>query len=196
MVLQYVEPNSPAAKVGIQAGDVVTSVEGHVVKSGSDLVDPITQTPIGNQVHIVYMRGGVQHEADATVEDRAKLFPDRVPSYDDSDTPSEPAEAAPVGFGMRVDEIGSEGTRRSDFQNNRGAVVVEVDPATFAEDVGFMRGDLIQEINHQPVKSADDYRKLIANMKPGEDVVFKVLRHADNERMLTIFLAGIVPQMH
>ena len=196
MVLQYVEPNSPAAKVGIQAGDVVTSVEGHVVKSGSDLVDPITQTPIGNKVHIVYMRGGVQHEADATVEDRAKLFPDRVPSYDDSDTPSEPVEAAPVGFGLRVDEIGSEGTRRSDFQNNRGAVVVEVDPATFAEDVGFMRGDLIQEINHQPVKSADDYRKLIANMKPGEDVVFKVLRHADNERMLTIFLAGIVPQLH
>ena len=196
MVLQYVEPNSPADKVGIQAGDVVTSVEGHVVKSGSDLVDPITQTPIGNKVHIVYMRGGAQHEADATVEDRAKLFPDRVPSYDDSEAPSEPVEAAPVGFGLRVDEIGSEGTRRSDFQNNRGAVVVEVDPATFAEDVGFMRGDLIQEINHQPVKSADDYRKLIATMKPGEDVVFKVLRHADNERMLTIFLAGIVPQLH
>jgi serine protease Do len=193
IVLQYVEPNSPAAKVGIQAGDVVTSVGGHPVKSGSDLVDPITQTPIGSKVHIVYMRAGVQHTADATVEDRAKLFPDRVPSYDDSETPSEPA---PAGFGLRVDDIGSQGTRRSDFLNNHGAVVIEVDPATFAEDVGFMRGDLIQEINHQPVKSAQDYRKLIADLKPGEDIVFKVLRHADNERMLTIFLAGIVPQMH
>ena len=130
------------------------------------------------------------------MEDRAKLFPDRVPSYDDSETPAVPAEAAPVGFGLRVDEIGSLGTRRSDFQNNRGAVVVEVSPVSFAEDVGFMRGDLIEEINHQPVKSAEDYRKLIADRKPGEDVVFKVLRHADNERMLTIFFAGIVPQMH
>ncbi len=196
MVLQYVEPGSPAAKVGIQAGDVVTSVDGRPVKSGSDLVDPITQTPIGNKVHIVYIRGGMKHEADAMVEDRAKLFPDRVPSYDDDQTPSQPAEAAPAGFGLRVADIGTNGTRRSDFQNNSGAVVAEVDPATFAEDAGFIRGDLIQEINHRPVNSAADYRKLVAELKPGQDVVFKVLRHADNERMLTIFLAGVVPQLH
>src|SRR6266566_4631311 len=56
MVLQYVEPGSPADKAGIQPGDVVTSVNGKPVKSGSDLVDPITQTTVGNKVHILYMR--------------------------------------------------------------------------------------------------------------------------------------------
>jgi serine protease Do len=196
MVLQYVEPNSPAAKVGIEAGDVVTTVDGHPIKTGSDLVDPITQTPIGGKVHIVYLRSGVQHEADPVVEDRAKLFPDRVPSYDDGETPSQQAEPAPAGLGLRVEDIGADGTRRSDFQNNRGAVVTEVYPATPAEDAGFVRGDLIQEINHQPVASAADYRKVVAGLKPGENVVFKVLRHADSDRMLTIFLAGVVPQPH
>jgi serine protease Do len=195
MVLQYVEPGSPAAKAGIQPGDVVTTVNGKPVKSGSDLVDPITQTEVGSKVHIIYMRGGVQHEADVIVEDRAKLFPDRVSSYGDEQTPAQPAQVVPADLGLRVEDIGTNGTRRADFLNNRGAVVSGVDPATFAEDVGFVRGDLIQEINHQQVSSAADYRKQMAALKPGEDVVFKVLRHADNERMLTIFLAGIVPQL-
>jgi len=195
MVLQYVEPGSPAAKAGIQPGDVVTTVNGKPVKSGSDLVDPITQTTIGNKVHILYMRGGEQHEADVTVEDRARLFPDRVSSYEDEQAPAQPAQVVPADLGLRVEDIGTNGTRRSDFLNNRGAVVSAVDPATFAEDVGFTRGDLIQEINHQQISSAADYRKLMAAMKPGQDVVFKVLRHADNERMLTIFLAGLVPQL-
>jgi len=196
MVLQYVEPDSPAAKAGIEAGDVVTTVNGKPVKSGSDLVDPITQTTIGNKVHVIFMRGGVQHEADVVVQDRAKLFPDRLASSGDEQTPSQPAAVVPADFGLRVEDIGANGTRRSDFQNNHGAVVTEVDPASFAEDAGFMRGDLIQEIDHQQVGSVADYRKLTAALKPGKDVVFKVLRHADNERMLTIFLAGIVPQSH
>src|SRR5579884_4158576 len=196
MVLQYVEPDSPAAKAGIEAGDVVTSVNGKTVKSGSDLVDPITQTPVGTKVHIVYMRGGTQHDAEVTVEDRAKLFPDRVSSLNDDQVPAQPAQAPPADFGLRVDDVGSNGTRRADFRDSRGAVVSEVDPATFAEDVGFMRGDLIQEMNHQRVNSAADYHRLAGGLKAGQDVVFKVLRHADNERMLTIFLAGIVPQLH
>src|ERR1700730_2869469 len=150
IVLQYVEPGSPAAKAGIQPGDVVTTVNGKPVKSGSDLVDPITQTAVGNKVHIVYMRSGVQHETDVTVEDRARLFPDRVASYEEDDqTPSRPAAVVPADLGLRVEDIGANGTRRSDFQNNHGAVVAEVDPATFAEDVGFMRGDLIEEIDHR-----------------------------------------------
>ncbi len=194
MALQYVEPGSPAAKAGIQAGDVVVSVNGKPVKSGSDLVDPITQSTVGNKIHLVYMRGGVQHEADVIVEDRAKLFPDRVSSYEEEQAPPQPAQVVPADFGLRVEDVGANGTRRSDFLNNRGAVVSQVDPATFAEDAGFLRGDLIQEINQQPVNSSADFRRLMAALKPGQDVVFKVLRHADNERMLTIFLAGMVPQ--
>ena len=105
MVLQYVEPDSPAAKAGIEAGDVVTGVNGKPVKSGSDLVDPITQTPVGTKVHIAYLRGGTAHEADVTVEDRAKLFPDRLSSLHEDQPPAQPAHARPTASLSPSDEL-------------------------------------------------------------------------------------------
>jgi serine protease Do len=74
-----------------------------------------------------------------------------------------------------------------------GAVVTEVEPATFAEDVGFARGDVIVEINHTPIKSLADYRAQMAKLQPGADVLFRVARRSDADRTLTLFLAGSIP---
>jgi hypothetical protein len=44
-----------------------------------------------------------------------------------------------------------------------------------------------------PINGLADYRREIAQLKAGQDVLFKVARHADNDRVLTLFLAGAVP---
>ncbi len=79
------------------------------------------------------------------------------------------------------------------MSNVTGVVVTEVEPASFAEDVDFARGDVITEMNHVPVTSLADYRTQLAKLKPGDDILFKVARHGDNERVLNLFLAGTVP---
>jgi len=71
--------------------------------------------------------------------------------------------------------------------------VSEVEPASFAEDLLFTRGDVITEINRQPINSVADYRAAVSKLKPGDDVVFKVLRRQDGDRMLTVYLSGKVP---
>ena len=73
-----------------------------------------------------------------------------------------------------------------------GAVITEVEPASFAEDVGFARGDVITEINHVPVLSLADYHTQMSRLKPGEDVLFRVARHSDNGSLM-LYLAGTVP---
>jgi serine protease Do len=197
MVLQSVEPGSPAAKAGIQPGDVVTTVNDHPVKMGSDLVDPIAQTPVGGKVRIIYMRNREQHEATVTVEDRAKLFPDRSASNGDEQAPR-PGQTvlAPVDFGLHVEDVAVQRSRRASLQGEHGVIVTEVAPASFAEDLGFIRGDLIQEINHMAVNSSAEFQKSLAALKPGQEVVFKVSRRADNERTLEILLAGVMPAAH
>src|SRR3982074_3079068 len=75
VVIEGVEPGSPAEKAGLKGGDVITSVNGSPVKSGNDLVNPISLAPIGSRVKLSYVRDRSQKEAVATVEDRTRVFP-------------------------------------------------------------------------------------------------------------------------
>jgi len=43
------------------------------------------------------------------------------------------------------------------------------------------------------IRSQAEYRQALSNLRPGQDVVFKVLRRGDGDRLLTIFLAGVIP---
>ena len=72
-------------------------------------------------------------------------------------------------------------------------LVSEVEPTSFADDIGFTAGDVVSEVNGQSVTSVDDYRRVIAKLKPGENVVFKVLRRSLTDRVMTVFLPGVVP---
>src|ERR1700735_4872008 len=75
IVIERVEPGSPADKAGLQAGDVITDVNGQAVHTGADLVNPIAQTPIGQSVELKYVRNKQALDAKLTVADRSKLFP-------------------------------------------------------------------------------------------------------------------------
>ncbi len=188
IAIEAVEPGSPAEKAGLQAGDVITKVNGNAVHTGNDMVNPIAQTPIGSKVHIDYVRDRKEHEASLTVEDRTKVFPGRVGSNE-----GQPGESAPGEFGLRVEELTPERARRAGMEGQRGVMVTEVEPAGFADDVGLARGDVIVEVNHEVINTAGDFRRSISKLKTGQNVVFKVMRRQDSERVLTVFLAGVVP---
>ncbi len=188
IVVEAVEPGSPADKAGLQPGDVVTNVNGQPVKTGSDLVNPIAQTPVGQSVQIRYVRNKQTHEVALTVADRSKVFPQTA-----GNTEEGRGEVEPVQFGLHVEDLNPEIARRLGMEKYQGVVVTEVDPASFAEDIGFARGDVIVEVNHASVASLSDYRREMGKLKAGQDVLFKVARRADSERVLTLFLAGAVP---
>ncbi len=188
VVIMGVEPGSPAEKAGLKGGDVITSVNGKPVKSGNDLVNPIAQAPIGSKVKLDYVRDRAQKETSAVVEDRTRVFPTQAGRMGDSQ-----GEGAPAEFGLRVESLTPERASRVGMDGQRGVLVTDVDPASFADDLGFGRGDVIAEINHEPVGTLDDYKRTIAKLKPGQNVVFKVLRHGDNDKTFTVFLPGVVP---
>jgi S1-C subfamily serine protease len=80
------------------------------------------------------------------------------------------------------------------MEGMKGVIVTDVDPASFAsDDLGFTRGDVIAEVNHEAVSTVDEYRAVVKKLKAGDNVVFKVLRRQDSDRILTVFLSGVVP---
>src|SRR3979490_2857402 len=118
IVLQRVESGSPAEKAGLQSGDVITSVNGEPVHNGSDLVNPIASTAVGNNIHVTYVRDKKEHEASLTVADRTKIFPDHAANGGNSEN-----GPTPVEFGLRVEDLGTDRARRAGFEDMKGVLV-------------------------------------------------------------------------
>jgi serine protease Do len=188
IVIEGIEPNSPAAKAGLKPGDVVTSVNGQPVHTGSDLVNPIAQTPIGHTVKLGYVRDHKSYQVNLKVADRTQIFPQL------SEQREPQPEQSSARYGLRVEELTPTLASRLGIPTQHGVIVSEVDPASFAEDVGFARGDVIVEINHVPIAGLSDYKQEMGKVKAGQDILFEVLRRADTDNPLTLFLAGVVPE--
>ncbi len=183
IILESVEPGSPADKAGLQAEDVVTAVNGKAVRTGTDLVDPITHTAIGENVRITFVRNKVKKETQVSVADRAKLFPETASREE------EPEETGPAVMGLRVEELTPQIMRQLSMEGRSGVVVSQVEPGSFAEDIGFIRGDVVSEVNGQPVASVAQFSRAIDKLEQRQDVMFKVHRRGQ-DRSLTLFLAG------
>jgi serine protease Do len=189
IVVEAIEPGSPAEKVGLQPGDVITDINGQPVHTGADLVNPIADTAIGDSVQVRYIRNKQSKEVSLLVADRSKIFPQTAQTAEDQpdqqDTPGQ--------FGLHVEDLTPDLAHKLGMGKITGVVVTEVEPATFAEDIDFVRGDVIVEINHVPITNMTDYKAQMAKLHAGEDVLFKVARRGDADRVLTLFLAGAVP---
>ena len=181
---------SPADRAGLKVGDTIVSVDGKPVKNGDELVADIAGRKPGSQVALGYVRNGKKEQATVTVADRAKLFASRLGEDDEGGEGTAPKQSK---LGVIVHPLTPEMADRLNVPSDKGVVVQDVKPGSFADDVGLTRGDIILEINKQPVNSEDDFDRIQANLKSGQDVVFLVRQRGGGRNAGTIFLAGTLP---
>jgi serine protease Do len=189
VMIGQVDKDGPAAKAGLRAEDVITKVNGKPVKTGNDLVDPITRTPVGNKVEITYVRDKLAHTISVPVGDRSKITPEEAKNNEDA------APMAPVQdqFGLHVGNLTTDEAKEIGIDANKG-VIVKRQPAaaSFGEDLAFRQNDVILSVNGQPVSNMADYQKIVSTLKPGQEVVFRVLEMSAGT-VMSRRLAGIVP---
>jgi serine protease Do len=184
-----VDKDGPAAKAGLEPEDVITKVNGKPVHTGNDLVDPITRTPVGDKVEITYVRDKVAHTVSVQVGDRSKISPEEAKNNDDAN-PATPVQDA---FGLHVGNLTADEAKGLGLDAKQGVVVRrQPAPASFGEDLSFRKDDVILSINGQAVKDLSDYQRIISSLKPGQEVVFRVLEGSGGATMARR-LAGIVP---
>jgi serine protease Do len=68
-----------------------------------------------------------------------------------------------------------------------------VEQNSFAEDIDLRKGDVIVEINRQPVHTTDDVTRIQKTLKPGDAVAFRVLRQSGRTEWTPVFPAGALP---
>jgi serine protease Do len=190
VTISNVIAGTPADEAGLQVGDTIVSVDGKSVKNGDELVSDIAGRKPGTKITLGFVRNGKKKEAGVTVTDRAKLLSARLGEEDEG---AEPAVPKPSKLGLTVRVVTTEMADRLDIPAGKGVIVQDVKPGAFADDVGLARGDVILEINKQSVNSEEDFNRVAATLKSGQDVVFLVRQRGSGRQDGTIFLAGTLP---
>jgi len=148
------KPDAPAARAGLKNGDVILELNGQPIESANDLRLRISQTAPGSSVKLEVSRGGKTQNMDVTL---AELPPDKSAEQT-------PGESESGGLdGVNVQELTPDAMQELQLAPGTHGVVVEsVDPSSAASSVGLQRGDVIQEVNHQPVHDIAEYKQALA----------------------------------
>jgi serine protease Do len=181
---------SPADQAGLKVGDTIITVDGKKVTKGNELVSEIAARRPGAKVVLGFLRNGKQQETTVTIADRAKLFAARLNEDDNGGDESTPKQSK---FGVTVKKLTPEQAERLEMPEGKGVVVVDVKTGSFAEDINLSRGDLILEVNKQPVNSESEFARIESSLKSGQDVVFLVRPRGATQQDGTVFLAGTLP---
>jgi serine protease Do len=190
VTVSNVVAGSPADQAGLKVGDTITSIDGKRVSKGAELVSDIASRKPGSKVTLGFLRNGKTQDTSVIIADRAKLFAARLGEDQQGEDDSAPKQSK---FGVTVRKLTPEIADRLDIPAGKGVIVQDVKPQSFAEDVGLGRGDIILEINKQPVNSEEEFARVESGMKSGQDVVFLVRQRGTTRQDGTIFLPGTLP---
>ena len=186
VTIAHVTPNGPADKAGLKTGDTIVSVNGKQVKTGDELVAEISSIKPGSTAKVGYVRNGKTSATDVTIADRSKLFAARLGDQEEGGEQAQPQESK---FGINVRSITPDMANRYQLPNTKGVIVQDLKPDGFGDTVGLSRGDIILEINKQPVGGEDDFQKIQSQAKSGQDVVFLVRPRGIRDNT-TVFMGG------
>ncbi len=199
-----VTEGTPAARAGIKEGDIITAFNGKPVKDGEDLVNRVSQTPVGSKAPITVLRNNKPVELTIEVAERADILAGNRGGGLRPES-GERGEGQPAAkFGMSVQNLRPNDREQLSLpEGTGGALVASVDDNSFAQDIGLQEGDVVLSINREPVNSADDVRRIAGAIKAGDAVAFKVMRNPGAGRRqqggegggnwVTVFLAGTLP---
>ena len=165
--------DGPALEAGMKVGDVIVEFDGHAVKDNTELPLLVARTPVGKSVKVKVIRDKKSETLSVTINE---LKDEEVAA---SGTQEE------EGFGLTVQNLTPDIAESLGISSDvKGVVVAGVEAGSSADDAGLRRGDVILEVNREPVKDVNAYRKALKSVGKGKNVLFLV-RRGDN----SIFLA-------
>jgi len=192
--VQSVAAGGPSEKAGIKEQDIITAINGKPVKDGNDLVKVVSTTPVGTPVTLSVLRDGKHQDFKVVIGNLAQIFPDRFGGAEEQSTVK--PEGATVTFGMSIVNLSPSRRDTLNLSQAGGVLVTEIEPDSFAEEIGLQPNDVVTMINNQQVSSTDDVKSIQATLKPGEAVGLRVLRRNQKREWEAHFLAGTLPTQH
>ena len=161
--------NSPASHSDLKQGDIIVAVNGKPIADANQLRLEIGLLPPGSTVNLNVIRNG--HSSDVAV----KLG--EFPSQAERTSNATPAPQNNSLGGVSVENLTPDTARQMDLApETRGVVVSNVDPTSKAADAGLQAGDVIEQVNHQPVRNVQDFDHALASGRKGNPTLLLIDR--------------------
>jgi serine protease Do len=164
-----VESDGPAAKAGIERGDIIVKYDGQTVHDEHELPEMVAATPIGKRVPIEVIRNGKHVTLDANI---AVLKEQQIASAEN------PGEAG-ASWGLQVRDLTPELAQQLGLHNSKGVVITGVKQDSPAADANLQQGDQILEVNHKKVTSADEFAALAHEAQKNKSQALLLVQRGD-----------------
>ncbi len=188
VLVQGVTPASPADKAGIERGDVITDVDDVHIRRTRDLIDYVSDKRPGSKVNLKVIRDGRERNIAVTAGERPA----------EGETPREgeanDADATRSKIGISVQELTPNVRRLYGLgEEVAGVLIAHVRPVSPAGDAGLAEGDIIVEINRQPVRSVADVQRVIEAARSGSRLLIYVTRAQRGGETISRYVTVGVP---
>lgn len=166
-VVSEVTPDSPSSKAGLKVGDVITGVNGQKVIDSGELQATVTEMSPGTTVKLDVMRDGKSVTVPLTLGEYNKQ------TASNGNAGSEGGEKGRWGLGLS--DLTPDVRQQLQIPAGvHGAVVMNVQPGSQADNAGLSQGYVIEQVNRKDVSSAADVQKALADIPKGQDALLLV----------------------
>jgi len=162
---------SPAEKSGIKRGDIILEYNGKKITDVGSLRNMVAQSRVGSEIQIIILRGGKEYSVKVAIVELPKDYAESSQGSTQEEQPNE------VLSGLTVIDLSREIARQLGLgKDEKGVVVMRVEPGSPVEEAGIRKGDVIQEIDKKKIEGQNDFNRAISGIKPGDSVLLFINR--------------------
>ncbi len=178
-IVSSVQAGSPAEAAGIKRGDVIVAINNQPVVDSNSLRNQVASTAPGSDVSLTLLRDG----RETKVQLKLAELPARAP--EGGAEGSGPDGQSSGRLGMTLELLTPDMAARLGLgPNDQGLLVTRVDPSGSASEAGVRQGDVIQEVNRQPVRTLAEFNTAV--QRSGSRPVLVLLNRRGNVIYLTL----------
>ncbi len=178
-LVSSVSPGGPGEKAGIRSGDVIIAINDQPIVDSNSLRNTVARTAPGTSITVTLLRDGREQKFNVTLAE--------LPTTQTARSSEEGSGAAPTlgKLGLTLEPLTPESASRLGISSaDRGLVITKVEAGGPGADAGLREGDLIQEVNRQPVRTVADFTAAL--QRSGTRPALVLVRRRDATVYLTL----------